>query len=145
MANFFQPYGLHINGIIHLSPREAFDLLPAGAVLVDVREAMEMNGKRFAVDQVMTLPFSLLKNDLASLPAATPLIFADSVGMNSKQAVQLAQANGFVDVANLNGGIVDWERDGLPTDIRDEEVLIGQCACKLAPKKAYRPTMGKKE
>lgn len=66
------------------------------------------------------------------------MILADAVGVNSKKAFLLLQERGYTEIANLNGGIVDWERDGLPTKIIDDEMLIGQCACKLRPKKVYR-------
>ncbi|NLI74855.1 MAG: rhodanese-like domain-containing protein [Candidatus Riflebacteria bacterium] len=138
MNPFFQPYGLHIGGVIHLSPREAFELLPKGALIVDVREPMEMNGKSFAVEDVVLLPYSHLAEEFATLPRDRPLILADSVGLNSKQAVLFLKEHGFSEIANLNGGIIDWEKDGLPTDIDDDEVLIGQCACKLRPKKLFR-------
>lgn len=139
MKEFFQPYGLHIGGVIHLSPREALDLLPKGAVIVDVREEMEMNGKRFAVGTVISLPFSRLPSEFEILSRETPLILADSVGLNSKKAVLFLLDHGYTEIASLNGGIVDWETDGLPTEINDDEVLVGQCACKLRPKKVWRP------
>jgi len=139
MKGFFQPFGLHIGGVIHLSPREAFPLLAQGAIIVDVREEIEMNGKHFGVEAVIPIPFHRFPSEFATLPRDAPLILADSVGLNSKQAVLLLQAQGYTEVANLNGGIVDWEKDGLPTDVVDDEVLTGQCACKLRPKKVYRP------
>ncbi len=40
-------------------------------------------------------------------------------------------AHGYENVANMAGGIVDWERDGLPltTDISNR--LSGSCMCQL--------------
>lgn len=138
MSRFFGERGLHIAGVIHLSPREACELVAQGATLVDVREEMEMNGKYFAVEDVISIPFSRFPEECDRLPRDRPLILADSVGVNSKKAFLLLQERGYTEIANLNGGIVDWERDGLPTKIIDDEMLIGQCACKLRPKKVYR-------
>jgi len=41
---------------------------------------------------------------------------------------------GFSNLANLAGGIVDWERDGLPLRIDRTEQLDGSCVCQLRPR-----------
>ena len=58
MESFFEKYGLHIAGIIHLYPKEAFALANSGAVIVDVRDEMEMNGKKFIVPYVIYIQTS---------------------------------------------------------------------------------------
>jgi rhodanese-related sulfurtransferase len=60
-----------------------------------------------------------------------PLIFADAVGLKSRESVLLMIAHGYNNVANMAGGIIDWERDGLPltTDIKNR--LSGSCMCQL--------------
>jgi rhodanese-related sulfurtransferase len=142
MSKTFADYGLHIAGITHLDPKEAFELAQNGAMIVDVRDEMEMNGKRFIVPNMISLPMKQFARDYASLPQDKPLILADSVGLKSKEAVIFLLGKGYTEIANLNGGIIDWEKDGLPTDVNDDEVLTGQCACKLRPKKVYRPKGG---
>lgn len=142
MENPFEKYGLHIAGIIHLSPKEAYELALKGAIIVDVRNEMEMNGKKFIVPEVIALPAPQLAAEYEKLPRDKPLILADSVGLKSKEAVLFLMTKGYTLIANLNGGIVDWQGDGLPTDINDDEVLAGGCACKLRPKKVYRPKSG---
>ncbi|MFZ2961301.1 MAG: rhodanese-like domain-containing protein [Candidatus Ozemobacteraceae bacterium] len=139
MNEFFEKYGLHIGGIIHLTPKEACELARNGAIIVDVRDEMEMNGKKFIVPDVIYVPMKQLTQEFEKIPKDKPLILADSVGMKSKEAVLFLMKNGYTNIANLNGGIIDWEKDKLPTDINDDEVLAGQCACKLRPKKVYRP------
>ena len=62
------------------------------------------------------------------------LIFADTVGLGSKEAVVLLKVKGFNKVANMAGGIVDWERDGLPLKTNIEERLSGSCMCQLKPR-----------
>jgi 3-mercaptopyruvate sulfurtransferase SseA len=68
------------------------------------------------------------------LPQDKHLIFADSVGLRSKDAVVLLKNRGFKNIANMAGGIVDWERDGLPIKTEIEERLSGSCMCQLKPR-----------
>jgi hypothetical protein len=42
-------------------------------------------------------------------------------------------------IANLAGGIIEWDRDGLPLVINKREQLSGSCACQLKP--ANRKTL----
>ena len=142
MENFFEKFGLHIAGIIHLDPKEAYELAINGAIIVDVRDEMEMNGKKFIVPDVICLPTKQFAREFEKLPKDKPLIMADSVGLKSKEAVLFLMQKGYTNIANLNGGIIDWEKDNLPTDVNDDEVLAGGCACKLRPKKVYRPKGG---
>jgi rhodanese-related sulfurtransferase len=89
------------------------------------------NFKMFHVEKVCYLPFSELANTFQDLPSDQPLIFADAVGLKSREAVLFMNAHGYENVANMAGGIVDWERDGLPltTDISNR--LSGSCMCQL--------------
>ena len=70
-------------------------------------------------------------NHYQDLPVDQPLIFADAVGLKSREGVLFMIAHGYDNVANMAGGIVDWERDGLPltTDISNR--LSGSCMCQL--------------
>ena len=71
------------------------------------------------------------------------IIFADAVGLRSKEAVIFLKGKGYDKIANMAGGIVDWERDGLPiaTDIRNR--LSGSCMCQLKPREKGRSSFAK--
>ena len=68
----------------------------------------------------------------------SPLIFADAVGLKSREGVLFMMSHGYENVANMVGGIVDWERDGLPltTDITDR--LSGSCMCQLKARESKK-------
>ena len=135
MSDFFANQGLFINGMVHLSPREALAAIERGALLVDIREDYALVMKTFDVPGVIYISDSRLKESFDELPRDRPLILADSVGLRSREAVALLQQQGYVDVANLNGGILDWEGAGLPTKVDPQELWAGQCACRLRPRK----------
>ena len=128
---FEQNAGYFSHGVKNLTPKESFELCKTGAIIVDVRESYMNNFKMFRVDNVMYLPYSELEHSFVRLPSDHPLIFADTVGLKSRKAVMFMSTHGYNNVANMAGGIVDWERDGLPltTDISNR--LSGSCMCQL--------------
>lgn len=130
MKAHFQNLGFEIHGILHLTGKQALVCLQQGALLLDVREDYEIALKDFGVAGKQWCPFSDFKKLLATLPKDKSLIVADCVGIHSKEAVVELMKNGFTRVANLAGGIFDWERDGLPMS-SDFETLGGPCMCQI--------------
>lgn len=130
----FENYGMTIKGVRHVSPKEAFDLCGKGAVMIDVREDYLNTFKTFDVPQLIRIPFSELKLKWTELSKDLSMILADSVGLYSHEAVDFMLEKGFTNIANLAGGIVDWEKDGLPMKINTKERLSGSCMCQLKPR-----------
>ena len=128
--------GFMAHGVLNLTPKESYALCKKGAIIVDIRESYMNNFKMFHVEKVIYLPYSELGNCYQELPADQPLIFADSVGLKSREGVLFMSAQGYENVANMAGGIVDWERDGLPltTDVTNR--LSGSCMCQLKQREA---------
>jgi hypothetical protein len=63
------------------------------------------------------------------------MIFADAAGLHSKEAVLLLMEKGFTGrIANMAGGLIEWERDELPLIIDKTEKLSGSCMCQLRPR-----------
>ena len=137
VENSFSGHGLNINGIIFLSPKDALPFLEADAILVDLREGLERNGREFKVNNVILMPHRSFKDEFGSLPKDRSLILACCVGLESRDAVRLLMAHGYTSVASLNGGMIAWEQDGAPTVIDRGEELAGGCACQLRPRKVY--------
>ena len=123
--------GFMAHGVLNLTPAEAYGLCGKGSIIVDVRESYMNSFKMFNVEKVIYLPYSELGKFYQDLPTDRPLIFADAVGLKSREGVLFMNDNGYENVANMVGGIVDWDRDGLPitTDITNR--LSGSCMCQL--------------
>ena len=134
MESLFENTGFVIDGIRHLSPREAFDCLQQGAILVDVRQEFETRYKQYGVKETVFCPYKKIEELHALLPTDKSLILACSVGLSSKKAVVFLQQKGYTQIANLAGGIVEWERDGYPVITDLKEQLSGSCLCRLRPK-----------
>jgi rhodanese-related sulfurtransferase len=134
MSRLFDNYGFLSCGILNVSPGEAFELCGKGAVIVDVREEYLNNFKNFDVPETLFLPLSKLLMRFSELPLEKHLIFADTVGLRSKEAVVFLKDKGYTKIANMAGGIVDWERDKLPLKTNIAERLSGSCMCQLKPR-----------
>lgn len=134
LEKYFENYGMIIKGVKHISPKEAFELCRKSAVMVDVREDYLNTFKTFDVPQLIRIPFSELKLRWTELSKETPFILADSVGLYSHEAVDFMLEKGYTTIANMAGGIVDWEKDGLPMKINTKERLSGSCMCQLKPR-----------
>jgi hypothetical protein len=56
---------------------------------------------------------------------------ADAVGLRSKEIVQFLIEHGYTLIANMAGGITDWEKDNLPMIVDNHQRLTGSCMCQL--------------
>ncbi len=126
--------GIIINEQLHLSPKEAFELCKKGAIIIDVREAFMSHIKTFDVPEILIFPLRTLKDDLKKLPKSKLLIFADATGVKSKPAMEYASENGLTFIANLAGGLVEWERQGLPTITYQRMRVAGHSRCEFVHK-----------
>jgi rhodanese-related sulfurtransferase len=131
MSGILEKYGFEIQKIRHVTPREALELCEKGALLLDVRLNVLFINKRFDVPESFHCVYDEIKEYYHHLPQDKPIIVADAVGIRSKEVVEFLKENGFSQLANLAGGIHDWETDGLPMIIDQDETLTGGCMCQI--------------
>jgi rhodanese-related sulfurtransferase len=135
MADLFKGKGMVIAGMVHISGNEALQAALDGALFIDLRSSLETDYKKFNVPEVRYIPFEDIEDRMAEIPRDRPVVVADSVGLRSKEAVKCLLEQKFNNIANLNGGILDWEHDGLPLAIDLDKQLSGSCTCRLKPRK----------
>lgn len=131
MSSIFHKLGFNINGVQHISGKEAIQCINHGAILIDIREYYDINYKIFDVENVLNIPKSELEKKLELVPIDKPVIIADSFGINSKIIVTQLVEDGYGSVVNLIGGILEWEKDGLPIKKNFKSELNGPCICML--------------
>ena len=120
------------NNIIQFGAKEAYEKLrQSETVLLDIRIEYLHDFKQFAVPCCLHIPLIDLTERIEELPKKLFFICADSSGINSQKAVKMLLDHGFEIVGNLSGGLVDWERAGLPVRIKIKEKLSGSCMCQL--------------
>jgi rhodanese-related sulfurtransferase len=130
--------GFFAHGVLNLTPIESFELCEKGAIIVDVREEYMNSFKMFKVEKLFYLPYSELDKYFSDLPKDKPLIFADAVGLKSRESVLFMESHGNKNIANMAGGIVDWEKDGLPINTDLTVRLSGSCMCQLRPRETRK-------
>ena len=95
-------------------PERAAGLVRDGSVqVVDVRETYEHEAGHIAGSRHVEL--SRLTEAAGTLERERPLLFYCRVGSRSALATQAFRAAGY-DAHNLAGGLVEWERAGLPLE-----------------------------
>jgi rhodanese-related sulfurtransferase len=82
------------------------------AILVDVRELPETVGVR--AEDAVVLPLSQFARRYRELPTHRPLLIICHVGERSAMAAGYLIQNGYPLAASVWGGMVAWERAGLP-------------------------------
>jgi rhodanese-related sulfurtransferase len=123
------------SGFLNITPKDAYqELISSIVVILDVRKEDYLAFKRFDVPQVIHIALSEFDTKLDQIPKDIPLIVADSAGIRSKEAMLILIENGYKNIANLAGGLVEWERDGLPLKIDENETLDGACICQMRTK-----------
>lgn len=131
----FFSHGFISSGFLNLSAGEAYkEVTENNAIILDVRELRLTGYKNFDVPKVIHMPKSTLSENYFSLPTDVPVIVADSVGLRSHEAMEFLLSKGFTNIANLAGGIVEWESDGMPLKKDITEQLDGSCVCQLRPR-----------
>lgn len=132
MENLFQNLGIKSQNFLNLTPTETYKLCTENnAIIVDVREEGMVGMKMFDVPEIIYCPKSVLPENFEKLDSERPLIFADAAGLRSKEAVLFLTEKGFKNIANMAGGLVEWDRDNLPLNSDISKRLSGSCMCQL--------------
>lgn len=115
-----------------MGPEEAKVLCDKGAILIDVRLDYMTDFKKFDVSNVVYFPKNLGPVSASHLDNEQVYIVAESsTSVYSREVVKTMIDAGLDKVYNLAGGIVEWERSGLPVLVNNKARLSGGCACSL--------------
>lgn len=134
MSNkYFNEKGTTNNNILHLTPREAFEKSQNGAIFLDLRRQGEIAYKGFDVPEVIYSSPSEVKENIDKIPHDKSIIVADNAGLRSREIVQFLNSKGFNNIANLIGGMFEWDKNNLPIVLNTKERLSGSCLCMLKP------------
>jgi glyoxylase-like metal-dependent hydrolase (beta-lactamase superfamily II)/rhodanese-related sulfurtransferase len=98
-----------------VSPQLAAERLAHGAVAVDVRTPREREERR--VGGSLHIPLTQLAHRLGEIPRDRSILVYCAGGYRSSIAASVMQHHGYVNVAEIAGGIAAWETAQLPVDL----------------------------
>ncbi len=81
--------------------------------LIDVRDSSEYTGVLGHIPTATLIPLEQLSEQLDALDKDTPTVTVCRSGGRSAQAVTMLEKAGFAHVANLAGGMINWNNHGL--------------------------------
>ena len=98
----------------NITPAEADKILKEdkSAVLVDVRTKDEVS--EISVPDAKHIPLDVLAGRLGEIKNFSNVLFLCRSGGRSTEACSVAESSGFPSVINVAGGIIAWEKTGLP-------------------------------
>lgn len=115
-------YGILVNKLRFLSPKESYECCRLGAIIIDIRKNFEKKYKRPSVNCVDLDPAQI--NSFFEINSKTDaFIIIDSTGFQSKVIQQSFLEAGFCNIASVAGGILEWQRDELPMTYNNSSFL----------------------
>ena len=116
---------------LQYTPHEAFTRCQEGSAILDIRPELLCTYKAFDVPQVLYCSWQDIYQFLDKLPLDIEVIIADTSGIQSREVIQILNNKGFKNIAGLAGGMLEWERDGMPVLLDNKARLSGSCMCQL--------------
>ena len=105
--------GNELQSYMNVNPSQVAEQVAKGEVtLIDVRDLSEWNEGRIPNAQHIMLGYLARRSD--EISSGKPVVVQCRTGGRSAIGASILQANGITSVANLAGGIRDWEAAGLP-------------------------------
>lgn len=97
-----------------IEPKEALaDVQKGESVFFDVRESYELDEVRYGIAHVH-LPLGEIQERMDEFPKDKMIIIGCRSGKRSMNACMFLKMNGFENVKNLEGGILNWVENGCP-------------------------------
>jgi rhodanese-related sulfurtransferase len=102
-------------GIFDVSPDD-LATQTSSVHLIDVRRPEEFTGELGHIAGAKLLVLDTLPQHIESLPKDEPIVFICKSGGRSTQATAFAKEHGFQHVHNMKGGMLLWNKLGLPIE-----------------------------
>ena len=97
-----------------IEPKEAVSDVQSGeSVFVDVREPYELDEVKYGVN-FMHIPLGEIQERIGEFPKDKIIIVGCRSGKRSMNACMFLKMQGFDNVKNLEGGILNWIETGCP-------------------------------
>lgn len=119
------------NGIVCITPCKAYKLPNSDVLFIDLRMPYLCAYKKIDKSNIVYIPQQTLSEQVTSIPKGQLIILVDTSNTKSTNAYHILKEMGFSNIAVLSGGLIEWERDGLPIIADNKKQLSGSCVCQL--------------
>lgn len=102
----------------NIDPHQAQAMFRQGALILDVREPHEYNEIHAAGSLLVPLAQLAARANEFRAFENRPVILICRLGQRSAVAAEMLAQQGFKSVYNVQGGIIAWEKAGLPVERR---------------------------
>lgn len=100
--------------IEEIEPKEALaDVNSGESIFVDVREPYELDEVKYGMNY-MHVPLGEIQERINEFPKDKMIIIGCRSGKRSMNACMFLKMNGYENVRNLEGGILNWLETGMP-------------------------------
>jgi|SRR3954454_5789808 sulfur dioxygenase len=111
MSSEWAPLSYSPEGVPEIDPTWV-DANRSTLQILDVREPAEFNGPLGHIPGAKLIPLGQLSGRLAELSRDQPIVAVCRSGARSAQATEILCSAGFIQVANLPGGMLRWRQEG---------------------------------
>ena len=94
-----------------------------GALLVDVREADEVNQLAYDVPNIIHIPLTQFEKRFTEIPKDKDVVMVCKSGGRSLRAAGFLVNHGYDKVVNMQHGMIRWAQKGFPTKGNTASVL----------------------
>ena len=101
--------------IDEINVRDVEKYIEQGAIVLDVRTKDEYNNGHISGSINIDIHSNVFKENVDKLDKERSYVVCCASGGRSAKATQVMLGMGFGDVHNMIGGMIDWEKEGLPT------------------------------
>lgn len=84
--------------------------------ILDVRTEQETNEEKARISNAQMIPIDKLRDHLNEVPKDKPVLTICRSGKRSALAFEILREAGWSEVANISGGLLRWNAEGLPVD-----------------------------
>ena len=106
-----------------ICPTTTQEWVKRGALLVDVREKEELEQLAYDVPNIINIPLSVFEERFNEIPKDREVVVVCKGGGRSLRAAGFLVNHGYINVVNMEHGIIRWATKGFPTKGDTSSVL----------------------
>lgn len=105
----------HFQGVFDIAPEELAQK-KADVVMIDVRQPEEYVGELGHIEGSKLVVLNTIPDNLSEIPKDKTVVFVCRSGGRSAQATAFALMQGYKEVYNMLGGMIQWNNLQLPVE-----------------------------